>query len=133
MTIVGGFDVHRGQITFDYLRTESGDVVRGRIAPADRPHLAAWLSQLGDEPAAFAVEGCTGCYGWSRSLMDGIDGTRTWCGWGVLAASSVKIGGLLDAKDNPPAPKTQRRSSPRPGAGKAPPRTDPPPSLPLSA
>ncbi|MCA1677620.1 MAG: hypothetical protein LC790_19745, partial [Actinobacteria bacterium] len=23
-------------------------------------HLAAWLSQLGDEPAAFALEGCTG-------------------------------------------------------------------------
>lgn len=60
MTIVGGFDVHRGQITFDYLRVETGEVVRGRIAPADRPHLATWLSRLGDEPAAFALEGCTG-------------------------------------------------------------------------
>ena len=50
----------RGQITFDYLRTETGEVVRGRIAPADRPHLAEWLSGLGDEPAAFALEGCTG-------------------------------------------------------------------------
>ena len=60
MTIVGGMDVHRGQITFDYLRTETGEVVRGRIAPADRPHLASWLSRLGDEPASFALEGCTG-------------------------------------------------------------------------
>jgi len=72
-------------------------------------------------------------YGWSRSLMDGVDGTRTWCGWGVLAHNSVKIGGLLDAKDNPLPPTTPRRPPPRTGVAKAPPRTDPPPSLPLSA
>lgn len=72
-------------------------------------------------------------YGWSRSRMDGIDGTSTWCGWGVLAHNSIKISGLLDAKDHPPATTTQRRPSPRTGAAKAPPRTEPPPSLPLSA
>jgi hypothetical protein len=36
MAIVAGFDVHRGQITFDALDTETGEVIRGRIdaAPA---------------------------------------------------------------------------------------------------
>jgi hypothetical protein len=36
MAIVAGFDVHRAQITFDALDTETGEVTRGRIdsAPA---------------------------------------------------------------------------------------------------
>ncbi len=61
MRIVGGLDVHRRQITFDYLDERSGQVRRGRIAPADRMLLRRWLtSTLGGEPAAFAVEACTG-------------------------------------------------------------------------
>ena len=36
MPIVGGLDIHRKQITFDYLDTETGEVRRGQIAPADR-------------------------------------------------------------------------------------------------
>ena len=39
MTIVGGLDLHRRQITFDYLDTVTGELHRGRIAPADREHL----------------------------------------------------------------------------------------------
>ena len=31
MAIVAGFDVHRAQITFDALDTETGEVNRGRI------------------------------------------------------------------------------------------------------
>jgi IS5 family transposase len=37
-------------------------------------------------------------YGWDRTLMDGIDGARIWCGHGVLAHNLVKISGLLAAK-----------------------------------
>ena len=37
-------------------------------------------------------------YGWDRTLMDGIDGARSWCGQGVFAHNLVKIGGLLQAK-----------------------------------
>ncbi len=44
MPIVGGLDIHRKQITFDYLDTVTGEVRRGQIAPADRGHLAAWLA-----------------------------------------------------------------------------------------
>ena len=37
-------------------------------------------------------------YGWDRTLMDGIDGARIWCGQGVLAHNLVKISGLIQAK-----------------------------------
>src|ERR1700757_2105457 len=61
MPIVGGLDIHRKQITFNYLDTETGVVKRGQIAPADRAHLRAWLTQFaGRDDVAFALEGCTG-------------------------------------------------------------------------
>ena len=61
MPIVGGLDIHRKQITFDYLDTVTGQVQRGQVSPADREHLRAWLARFrGLEDAAFAVEGCTG-------------------------------------------------------------------------
>ena len=61
MSIVGGLDIHREQITFDYLDTVTGQLRRGQIAPADRAHLRAWLARFaGRDDAAFAVEGCTG-------------------------------------------------------------------------
>lgn len=61
MAIVGGFDVHRRQITFDYLDTQTGEVKTGRIEPADRHRLRAWLARFeGCPQVAFAVEACTG-------------------------------------------------------------------------
>src|SRR5271165_2462769 len=61
MSIVGGLDIHRKQITFDYLDTMTGQVQRGQISPADREHLRAWLARFkGRDGVAFAVEGCTG-------------------------------------------------------------------------
>jgi transposase len=59
--MVGGLDIHRKQITFDYPGTETGQVQRGQISPADREHLRAWLARFaGQDDVAFAVEGCTG-------------------------------------------------------------------------
>ena len=62
MTIVGGLDIHRKQITFDCLDTETGELQRGRIAPADRQHLADWLARrlAGYTEVHVAFEGCTG-------------------------------------------------------------------------
>jgi transposase len=60
MTMVGGFDVHRQQITFDYV-DDDGLVRSGQIRPATRKTLQAWLGEhcpQGD--AEFALEGCTG-------------------------------------------------------------------------
>jgi transposase len=61
MSIVGGLDIHRKQLTFDYLDQTTGEVKSGRIAPADRRHLAGWLRRFeGVEQVAFAAEACTG-------------------------------------------------------------------------
>jgi transposase len=60
MTMVGGFDVHRKQITFDYV-DDDGLVRFGVIRPATRVTLRHWLGEhcpAGD--AEFALEGCTG-------------------------------------------------------------------------
>jgi transposase len=59
--IVGAFDVHRRQLTFEYLHVETGQLHRGKIVPADRQHLREWLCRLPvHDEADFAVEGCTG-------------------------------------------------------------------------
>jgi transposase len=60
MTIVGGVDVHRAQITFDWVDHDSGETGRGRVAPATREMLRAWLEQLPVREGAFAVEATTG-------------------------------------------------------------------------
>jgi len=60
MTIVGGLDLHRAQITFDYVDTATGVVHTGRVAPACRSTLASFLAELPSVDADFVVEGCTG-------------------------------------------------------------------------
>lgn len=64
MGIVGGFDVHRKQITFDYIEMETGEVHRGKIQPADRENLRSWLERFTErfpaQAAAIAVEATTG-------------------------------------------------------------------------
>src|SRR5882724_1723840 len=56
MAIVGGMDIHRKQITFDYLDTEPGEVRRGQIAPADRARVREWLARFaGRGDVAFAI------------------------------------------------------------------------------
>jgi transposase len=60
MSIVAAFDVHRRQLTFDYLDTVSGELKRGRVAPADREHPRAWLARFaGVDDVRLALEGCT--------------------------------------------------------------------------
>jgi IS5 family transposase len=59
-------------------------------------------------------------YGWDRSLLDGLPGTRAWCGLGVLAHNTIKIAALVEAQTTPPAPH-------RPVAGHAPAAQPPPP------
>jgi hypothetical protein len=60
MSVVGGLDIHRKQITFDYVDTETGEVRRGQICPADLEHLAKWLARFAGRDGHFALEGCTG-------------------------------------------------------------------------
>ena len=55
MGIIGGLDVHRSQITYDWIDTDSGQRQRGRLAPAHREHLRVWLGQFAGQEAAFAL------------------------------------------------------------------------------
>jgi hypothetical protein len=45
MSIAGGLDIHQKQLTFDWVDEQNGTWERGRISPADREHLADWLSR----------------------------------------------------------------------------------------
>jgi hypothetical protein len=63
--MVCGLDLHRGQITFDALEVETGEVWRGRIWQPDRQRFRRWLAdelapRAHDGPVDLAVEGCTG-------------------------------------------------------------------------
>jgi hypothetical protein len=60
MAIVAGFDVHRGQITFDALGGATGEVTTGRIAPADREVLRRFLKRWERQQVEAAVEATTG-------------------------------------------------------------------------
>src|SRR5918911_1227657 len=59
MAIVAGFDVHRAQITFDALDTETGEVGRGRI-DATPAAVARWVARFAGQEIDVAVEACTG-------------------------------------------------------------------------
>src|SRR5712692_9886826 len=60
MAIVVALDVHRKQITYKTLDRETGEVERGRIAPAARAEVRAWLARFAGCEAEFALEGTTG-------------------------------------------------------------------------
>src|SRR3954464_7502252 len=59
MAILAGFDVHRAQITFDALDTDTGEVLRGRMR-GDRDAVSEWMPQFAGEHVEVAVEACTG-------------------------------------------------------------------------
>jgi transposase len=59
MAIVAGFDVHRRQITFEVLDTETGEVSRGRI-DATPAAVGAWAGRFTGRDLQVAVEACTG-------------------------------------------------------------------------
>jgi hypothetical protein len=78
MAILGGLDLHRGQLTFDYLDQDTGEVTIGRIVPADRRQLRAWLERFAGEqqvpsPWKAAPAGAM----WSRN-WSGPGSPRTW-------------------------------------------------------
>jgi transposase len=60
MAFFVGLDVHRAQITFDVLDTDSGEVRTGRIRPANRGTVRAFLTGLSGTPTVVAVEAMTG-------------------------------------------------------------------------
>jgi len=60
MAIVGGLDIHRRQITYDWIDADSGETCRGQLSPAARVELRAWLARFTGQQADFAVGATTG-------------------------------------------------------------------------
>jgi transposase len=60
VSIVMGLDQHRGQITGEWIDTDTGEVQRSRVAPADRAAVRKWLSRFGGEELEVALEATTG-------------------------------------------------------------------------
>src|SRR6266536_851850 len=56
MGIVVALDVHRKQITYKTLDRATGEVKRGRIAPAARADVRAWLARFAGCEVEFALE-----------------------------------------------------------------------------
>jgi hypothetical protein len=55
-----GLDQHRAQITYDLLDTETGEVRGGRICPADREGVRAFLARFAGGKLVAATEATTG-------------------------------------------------------------------------
>src|SRR5687768_9647953 len=60
MTIVMGLDQHRGQITAEWIETETGEVERARVAPAHREPLRRFLERFRGRGLEVALEATTG-------------------------------------------------------------------------
>jgi transposase, IS5 family len=65
--------------------------------------------------------------GWARTLLDGMEGAETWCGWGVLAHNAKKISTLMNTQQHSTSPDneiqfsqtTRRKPTDPPTAGTA--------------
>jgi transposase len=60
MAIVGGLDIHRRQITYDWIDTTTGETRRGQLSPATRLELRGWLARFTGQQADVALEATTG-------------------------------------------------------------------------
>jgi transposase len=55
-----GLDQHRAQITGEWIDTETGEVQRARVAPADRAAVRKFLSRFDGQELEVALEATTG-------------------------------------------------------------------------
>ena len=60
MTIVMGLDQHRAQITAEWLDTETREIERRRIAPADRAGVQRFAATFAGQELEVALEATTG-------------------------------------------------------------------------
>jgi hypothetical protein len=60
LTIVMALDQHRAQITASWVDTETSEVRRGRVAPADRAGVRRFLERFRAEDLDVASEATTG-------------------------------------------------------------------------
>jgi transposase len=60
VSIVMGLDQHRAQITAEWIDTETGEVSRSRVAPADRASVRRFLGRFSGRELEVALEATTG-------------------------------------------------------------------------
>src|SRR3954453_10540561 len=60
VTIVMGLDQHRAQITAEWLDTETGEISRKRVAPADRDGVRQFAARFRGRELEVALEATTG-------------------------------------------------------------------------
>ena len=60
MAIVMGLDQHGAQITAEWLDTESGEIGRARVSPADRAHVRRFAARFAGRQVEAALEATTG-------------------------------------------------------------------------
>jgi transposase len=60
VSIVMGLDQHRAQITADWIDTDTGEVRRARVAPADRAGVRRFLERFRGQQLEVALEATTG-------------------------------------------------------------------------
>jgi transposase len=60
VSIVMGLDQHRAQITGEWIDSETGEVRRGRVAPADRAGVRGFLERFRGQELEVALEATTG-------------------------------------------------------------------------
>jgi transposase len=60
VSIVMGLDQHRAQITADWLDTDTGEVKRGRVAPAGRAAVRRFLERFDGQELVVGLEATTG-------------------------------------------------------------------------
>ena len=64
-------------------------------------------------------------WGWERTMIDGLEGASTWCGWGVLAHNATKISALIDERNATRASTAKQTRRP---TATGPPGRPPPPT-----
>jgi transposase len=60
VTIVMGLDQHRAQISSEWIDTDTGEVQRTRMTPADRAGVRRFLARFADQQLEVALEATTG-------------------------------------------------------------------------
>src|SRR6058998_2860571 len=60
MAVVMGLDQHRAQITAEWIDTETGEVGRARVSPAQRADVRRFVAQFAGRRLEAALEATTG-------------------------------------------------------------------------
>src|SRR4051794_27081918 len=95
LSIVMGLDQHRAQITAEWLDTDTGELSRRRVSPADRAGVRAFAARFAEQDLDVALEATTG---WRFAAQE-------------LAAVGAR-GHLAEPAESPALRGTKRRAKP---------------------